>query len=269
MKTFFPAILLLIFSHAVLAQNSRLGEHCDLSVLGESDTKDFLTFDRELRSALSRNDAVLLMALLVSYPLRVNGDRGSWYIQDSPSFQLRFQEIFPPAVRATVLNSKPDSLHCSFRGVMYGNGTVWINGALVAETAGNPTSVGFAVVAINLPSKPGAATRNSATGVEFVGRTSKYRLIVDHAADQRSRLRLWTDGQSLLAKATWEIRDGTKVVEGTCPCVHAIWTFKMEGSKFVVNELGCYPDSNQPPSGATGQLEIEGMKDSEGWWWLF
>ena len=261
-------LLLLLCTQTAFAQTSRLNDHCDLGVLGEAETKDFLAFDTELRAALSRPDAALL-TLLVNYPLRVNGDRGSWYINDPASLQSRFQEIFPPSVRADVLGSAPESLHCSYRGVMYGSGTVWINSWQLQEAGNPPRSAGFLVQAINLPGKRGAGSKDSVGRVEFAGRASRYRLVIDLVPGGPRRLRLWNAGQSLLTKPAWEIREGIKTVDGTGPCAHAIWKFKIGPSNFEVQELGCYADSNQPPKGTKGRLEIAGSKDAGGLWWLY
>ena len=265
MKSLCAAALLLFAACAAFPQTSKLGEHCDLAVLGQTDTKGFLAFDSELRAALSRQDAALI-TLLVNYPLRINGDRGSWYIHDAAALQARFQEIFPPAVRAVVLGSPSQSLFCNYRGVMYGNGTVWIGSWIVEEAGSAPRSTGFLVEAINLPSR-GRSAKSDAWRVEFAGRTPEHRFIIDVAAGGLSRLRLWNAGQQLLSRPEWDIRQGAKRVEGTGPCVHAIWTFLSGATKFVVDEHGCYPDSNQPPKGTTGRLDMFSNEKEVGSWW--
>jgi hypothetical protein len=76
---------------AAFAQGSKLGESCDLASQGANETETFLAFDRELCSALSKQDGGVI-ALLVNFPLRVNDERGSFYLKDPASLQGRFQE---------------------------------------------------------------------------------------------------------------------------------------------------------------------------------
>jgi hypothetical protein len=65
------ASLLLVAASTAFPQGARLGTSCDLSLVGATETKSFLAFDRELRTALSKQDSVA-MALLVQFPLRIN-----------------------------------------------------------------------------------------------------------------------------------------------------------------------------------------------------
>lgn len=77
------AVALVIAPRTAFSQQpSWIGESCDLRVFGVAETAGFLTFDRDLRHALSKQDAGSL-ALLVRFPLRINGDRGSWYVNDA------------------------------------------------------------------------------------------------------------------------------------------------------------------------------------------
>jgi len=55
--------VLLLLTPAAFSQTVDLGENCNLVAIGATDTKGFLEFDRELRDALSRQDAAA-MALL-------------------------------------------------------------------------------------------------------------------------------------------------------------------------------------------------------------
>jgi hypothetical protein len=120
-KTISPVLeviaFLVILASLSFPQVAVLGENCDLAVLGGAETKSFVAFDRELRSSLSRQDAAV-MALLVKYPLRINDDRGSYYLDDVESLQSRFQEIFPRAVRDAVLKQGPDTVSCTSSGTM-------------------------------------------------------------------------------------------------------------------------------------------------------
>jgi hypothetical protein len=48
-----------------------------------------------------------------------------------------------------------------------------------------------------------------------------------------------------------------------------VWSFGNRETQFVVSGLGCFPDSNQPPPTATGQLSISDGKKQDAWWWCF
>jgi hypothetical protein len=161
LKTIGPALeitaFLVILATSSFPQAAVLGENCDLAVLGATETKSFLAFDRELRSSLSRQDAAM-MALLVKYPLRINDDRGSYYLDDAESLQLRFQEIFPRAVRDAVLKQGPETVSCTSSGIMYGDGVVWVN----------PKGDRYAVETVHLPEGTHSAKTPIAGRVEFV-----------------------------------------------------------------------------------------------------
>jgi hypothetical protein len=120
------AAVLLLLTPAAFSQTVDLGEDCNLVSIGATDTKGFLAFDRELRDALSRQDAAA-MALLVKHPLRVNSNRGTYDISDPRTLQLRFHEIFSHSVRDAVLKQRPETVFCNMSGIMYGDGTVWVD----------------------------------------------------------------------------------------------------------------------------------------------
>ncbi len=120
------AVATVVLAVPAFSQDTSLGESCDLAALGAKDTQAFLAFDKELRAVVAKQDAVA-MALLVDHPLRV-GDRAGfdYYLDDPGSFQNRYQQIFTPAVRDTILKQPVEKLFCNWTGVMYGStGVVW------------------------------------------------------------------------------------------------------------------------------------------------
>src|SRR5512141_1446495 len=91
-----------LLASAETAPDSGLGASCNLAVLGVTDKRDFLHFDRELRAALAAQD-VAALSLLVNFPLRVNYAEGSTIALDNPAaLQQRFAEIFSPRLRKIV-----------------------------------------------------------------------------------------------------------------------------------------------------------------------
>jgi hypothetical protein len=229
---------------AAFCQSTRLGDSCDLAILGAKDAKSFLAFDQELRAAITKQDAVA-MAFLVQFPLRVNSERGKYSLNDPAALQSHFQDIFPAAVRKAILDQKVEGVFCRDEGVMYGNGEAWVNA----------TNHGFAINVINLPSDPHKA-KTTENKIEFVCRTDKLRIIVDSDVKRVLRYRSWNPSSLLTDKPDHEFNKGTGSIEGTGGCSHTVWTFKNGEAIYIVEELGCSPDSNEPPKEAKGMYEI-------------
>jgi hypothetical protein len=239
------AFFLFLLTPIAFPQSAELGENCDLSVLGASETKTFLGFDRELRYALSKQDAGI-MALLVKYPFRINDDHGSYYLEDAGSLQARFSEIFTPAVRDTILKQRPETVSCVATGIMYGDGVIWVNS----------TGQRYAIETVNLPSE--SRPQKSATGeLKFVCNADKHRVIVDLGANGVPRYRAWNKPHPLTDEPDIEIPKGKWKSEGSGLCSHSLWTFASGAATFTVGELeACYEDSHQPPADAKGTLDV-------------
>jgi hypothetical protein len=246
--TVFP-LLLMLSAHASLSQSSVVGKSCDLAVFGEKDTKAFLTFFGDLHAAVEKQDAGAI-ALLVRYPLRINNGRGSFYIQDASSLQSRFQEIFPFKIRQAVLSETHDTVTCTYAGIMYGNGEVWVN------TAGR----GYRIETINLPDTDAPSDRNDGK-VLLACQTNSRRIIVDTSLDGTPRYRSWTLGHSSTGKADIEILKGHRGFEGTGPCAHEVFTFTTGKTKVTLEGIGCTQDT--PPAGAKARLEIANPTESD------
>jgi hypothetical protein len=261
LKTISPVLeviaFLVILASLSFPQAAVLGENCDLAVLGGAETKSFVAFDRELRSSLSRQDAAV-MALLVKYPLRINDDRGSYYLDDAESLQSRFQEIFPRAVRDAVLKQGPETVSCTSSGIMYGDGVVWVN----------PKGDRYAVATVNLPEGTHSSKTQIAGRVEFVCDADKHRVIVDTEANGAPHYRAWNKPRSLTEKPDMEISKGKKDYEGSGPCAQIIWTFTTGVTKFVVEGPGgCHEDSHQPPADTQGRLKVSTPGTPDVSWW--
>jgi hypothetical protein len=234
------AFLLTWAASAAFPQGTRLGQSCDLAAVGAADTKAFLAFDRELRTALSKQD-LLSVALLVAYPLRINENRGKYSLDDPAALQSHFPEVFPPSVRKAVMEQKPEAFFCNAEGIMYGNGDVWVG----------PMAVGYAIKTINLPDTGPAP----ASKIEFVCNADRHRIVID-APGGTVRYRAWNSPRPLSDTPDLEIPTGKQGVEGTGPCTYPVWTFTRGGTEYSVRGLGgCSADSNQP-EGAHGMLEV-------------
>lgn len=247
------SVLLLVCFSTPLAQEDRLGKSCDLSRPGGPGKDSFLSFDQELRVALSNEDPVA-MSFLVYFPLRVNQEGTTIHIEDAATLQARFQELFPEAVRSTVLNQKSESVFCTWSGIMYGSGTVWIRG----------TEQRYALSTINLPDK------NDQTGsppqLNFVCNTEEHRVAVDTDASDHIRYRAWKVPRPVTDKPDVEISSGTLDIQGTGPCSHPVWSFTKGDTEVTVMTHGCHPDSSSPPEGTRGSLDISVSGQTKHWW---
>jgi hypothetical protein len=245
------AVLLITLAGIASAQGATLGRNCDLASQGANETATFLAFDHELRGALSKQDAGTT-ALLVNFPLRINDERGSFYIKDAASLQGRFEEIFRPAVRKAVLDQSPKTAFCSDAGIMYGDGVIWIL----------RTERGYGVATVNSPT-----LRNSAqsTGyrVEFACQTDKDRIIVDQPQGSTLRYRTWHKPRSLLEKPDLEINKGVKGFQGSGACGSPRWSFTQGTTKVVVEGLGC--SNGDQPEKAVGTVETTDKEVGSGW----
>jgi len=230
-----------------------LSENCDLRAIGAKHKEIFLAFDKEFRESLAKQD-VGALTLLLKYPFRVNDDRGTYYLHDAASFSGRAQEIFTPAVRDAVLKQHLENIFCNYSGISYGDGTVWVNSK----------DEGFAIEAVNVPSKPGPPKPISHP-VEFACNAEKHRVIVDHGGDGKLRYRAWNKPRSPLDKPDLYISGGTQKFEGTGPCAHKLWQFSSGSADFKATEIGaCDPDI---PKDAIGRLEVSVRgKEPIEWW---
>jgi hypothetical protein len=254
------ALLLVVAMRIAFAGDTILGESCDLAIVGDSDKENFLVFDNELRTALSRQDLVAT-AVLVKFPLHVNYVDGSRILlNNAEAVQTRFAEIFPPAVRTAVLNQKPETLFCNSTGIMYGNGEVWIS-------VGREGEAHYRIGTVNLPAADDEMFTSKTSKLEFVCEAEKQRVVIDSDANGTVRYRAWDKPRPVTAEPNMEIALGSKDVEGTGPCAHSIWKFRTHKTEFTVSELGCTDGSE--PERAKGELTVVVAGKWRGKWWCY
>ena len=248
---------MLLITQLSLSQSTVLGENCNLSVLGLKDTKAFLEFDRELRDALSRQDPAAV-ALLMRGMLRVNDSRGTYYLDSPKSLQLRFHEIFTPAVRQAVLKQQPKTVFCTLSGVMYGNGQLWVD-AIGAH---------FRIKTINLsgPSPPHIAKMRK---VEFVCETEKHRIIVDSIDERSFHYSAWNKPRGLTEKPDMELANGALDPQGSGPCRYDVWQFTNGTIRYEIGELESCGDGSSASEGAIGRLEVLSGDQTVASYWCY
>jgi len=238
-----------------VCQATVLGANCDLAMIGANEKSAFLQFDREFLYALSNLDAGM-MAVLVNPSLRVNDNRGTFYVKDARSLQLRFEEVFPTKLRETVLKERPEELECVSSGLMYGAGNVWV------EFTGQR----YAITSVNVPGPP--YRTDSSSKVEFVCNADKHRVIVDASGDDVLRYRAWSKPRSLLDKPDLEILGGKRGSEGSGSCRYSTWGFTRGGVTYSLEGPGgCFEQGHEPPSDSNGSLTVTiPGKPGSNWW---
>ena len=253
------AVVLTVFAVPAFSQSSRLSDSCDLATLGADNTKGFLAFDRELRAAISKQDAVAV-TLLVDHHLRIN-IQGSYYLEDAASLQSRFQQVFPLAVRNAILQQPVEKLFCNWTGVMYGGtGVVWVSRL---EDVGER----YLITAINLPDVS-LSSGGKATGkIRFICETDRERVVIDTGVDGNPRYRSWSKPRPLTDSPSLIVAAGEERHEGTGTCLHFNWTFKNGTAEFVAQELGCMGGTE--PKGARGLLGVSNNDEPSVDTWCF
>lgn len=247
-------LALLVGTTVATPQDLRIGESCDLAISGGDDKESFLQFDRELRTALSEEDPVI-MSLLVGFPLRVNSDGGTIQINNAAALQSRFQEIFPPAIRSAVLDQRLKFISCNSRGIMYANGLVWVEITMQGR---------YQIFTINLPDieTEGAPKPK----LNFVCDAEQHRVVIDLNADGTPRYRAWNKPRSLTEPPDLEIATGTKHYEGSGPCGYPVWKFHADDVTYTLFRGGCSTDSDPPFKGSRGSFGVKvGRKSQQHW----
>jgi len=252
-------VLAVLAAHPAVAANTKLGPSCDLEPLGGTDKQEFLRFDRELRDALAKRDAVAA-SFLVQFPLRLNyADGSSLSLNNAAALQKRFAEVFNERVVAAIRAQKPDEIHCMDQGILYGHGELW------ADYAGEGAAQRYRVVVVNLPAPPGVGAGPSAPTPEFICDAEKHRVVVDKDAKGTWRYRAWDKPRPLTDPPSLVLAGGKVESEGTGRCRYSWWTFGKGTTEISVSELGC--TEGKEPAGARGTLDVSvGGKVSQHWY---
>jgi hypothetical protein len=79
-------------------------------------------------------------AELVDYPISVTIDGGEVTLNDANAFARRYDEFMTPAITTAITSQKYEELFVNYKGVMFGDGQVWVNG-ICSDTACNEFDV--------------------------------------------------------------------------------------------------------------------------------
>jgi hypothetical protein len=231
------------------AAQTRLGDSCDLAVLGERSQANFMHFDNALREAVQSRNAQALAALL-DFPLALNSHDSRATVASPAAWQSRFTEPFAaqlwPVLHRAVIGQQPGGLFCNANGVMYGNGEVWAN----------PNGNAFRVNAINLPGPEAASGGPAAARTALLScDTDKYRIVIDAAGEGGSRYRSWNKPHAPPDPPAMELAGKAADGEGTGVCFHRSWRFHNGNVTYAVSEPGCSDGS--VPQGVKARLEVD------------
>lgn len=249
-----------LFAISVVYADFSSEEVCALT--GE-DKQQFLAFDTQLRSALTKQDAVAL-SLLVQFPISVC--TGSCILlTNAMALQERFNEYFSAAVREKILGTKMSELICRSDGIGYSSGYLWAGQFFIGDK--NKGWWEYRINNVNIPRTVGKNAENTSSA--FVCHTEKHLIVVDEPSHERLRYRAWNKPHVYTDKPDMEISGGSRWGEGTTPC-------QTYGAKFlrgtieylVVEKLGACIDQEEPPD-AIGSVEVfmEGVLKAK--WWCF
>ena len=259
------AVLSALFGAVPATAASRLGDSCDLSVLGVNDNTNFYHFDNSLREAVTARNAAALAAL-VKYPLRLNFKNGAHVeVDDADTLRERWVDGWWSTLQKAVTGQQPGELFCKSDGLMYGDGEVWVN----------PDSHGqrFRITALNLPGNAPAQGRPAAAAPAIAAATSrqllscdtnKFHIVIDAAADEQPRYRSWNRPDLPPAVPAMDLV-GEASAEGTGICRRSIWRFRNGNVAYIVSEPGC--NAGDVPANAKARLEVtsRGKQLLESW----
>lgn len=225
---------------------TKLGDSCDLSVLGAHDSGAFLHFDNSLREALAAGDAGAVAAL-VSYPLRVNlAGGGRAEVRDAAAFRQHASALMP-ALRKAVDAQQPGGLFCNADGVMYDNGVVWVN------AVGSGVAAPYRITALEVASLGAAAAPAAGPKALLACATGKFRIEIEDVGGGTPRYRSWNLPHGPPEPPAMQLT-GTTGHEGTGACARRVWRFHNGNVEYVVSEPGCTDGSE--PAGTKARLEV-------------
>lgn len=218
---------------------SSANNHAPAATAAVDDAALYARFERELKRALADADPVAT-ALLVSFPLRVNGADGSHIeIGNAAALQAHFDLVFTPSVRESIAAIEADGSpeQVGERHLM-ADGTLWL------DRIDHGNGPRYRVAIVNATREESAAAPYPR--LVYACATVKHRIVVEQTGIEDYRYRSWNlpnfppDAPSLQL-------NGTSDAEGTGECRHAIYAFERGDTRVDVSEPGC--DENEWPEG--------------------
>ena len=109
--------------------------------LDVSEVREFL----DALQAAVKEDDVEAVADLVHYPLRVNSETGTTYIESPQLFIEHYQTIMTDEIRQTVLEQKPYFALSTSEWIAFSGGKIWFGGLASVEVPDHYTVGIFAI----------------------------------------------------------------------------------------------------------------------------
>ena len=97
------------------------------------DWESYKEFFFDFRNKLKANDLDALSEMM-NFPLSVNDGVSKNKIKTKKEFISKFKDIFTSDVKDVVLNQEYKELFVNWKGLMYGNGTVWVSGICAPDS---------------------------------------------------------------------------------------------------------------------------------------
>lgn len=191
----------------------------------------YARFERELQGALADADPIAT-ALLVSFPLRVNGADGSRFdIGNAAALQAHFELVFTPSVRESIAAVEPGSAP-ELLGERYlmADGTLWL------DRIDHGNGPRFRVAIVN-----GTREESAAAGyprLAYACETIKHRVVIEQTGVEQYRYRSWNLPTFPPAAPSLQL-SGSADSEGTGECRHTIYAFERGDTRIEVSEPGC------------------------------
>lgn len=213
----------------------------------------YARFERELQGALANADPIAT-ALLVSFPLHVNGADGSQFeISNAAALQAHYELVFTDSVRESIAaieaGSPPEPIGDRY---LMADGTLWL------DRIDHGNGVRYRVAIVN-------ATREEAAAAAFprlayACETVKHRIVIEQTGVEEYRYRSWNLPTFPPAAPSLQL-SGSADSEGSGECRHATYAFERGDTRIDVSEPGC--GENEWPE---GQLTVTLKGEPAGDW---
>lgn len=211
MKKILIALILLLSAYYATAQDSLTAEHKKVIT-------DFINY-------FKNNDREEI-ALLVSYPLKREYPIPE--VKDREKFLRRFDEIFDSKLIAMIVISNPskDWSAVGWRGIMLGNGSVWIDydGTLIAVNYQSDAEVNKKAELIEFEKANLHSSVKQFSNPICILLTKKYKIRIDEMSNGKYRYASWKITAPMIDKPDIIIQNGEYVPEGSGGNHH--YTFK-------------------------------------------
>lgn len=202
MKKILVAFMLLLSTFYATAQDSLTAEHKKVIA-------DFINY-------FKNNDREEI-ALLVSYPLKREYPIPG--VKDREKFLIRFDEIFDSKLIAMIVNSNPseDWSAMGWRGIMLGNGSVWIDydGTLLAVNYQSAAEVKMKATLIESEKANLHSSVKKFNNPICILLTKKHRIRIDEMPNGKYRYASWEIESKMSDKPDLIVQNGEYVPEGS------------------------------------------------------